>query len=185
MADEIDRVREVVPLEIVRYEPPGRALQPDAGATPPHQVGGRRRRPMHADRFTIKSREAIAAAQARGREAQSAGEHQPPAGRPARAGGRLVVPVLGARTPTRRRCAGGPDAVDMLPTVTGDARRARFDAEFAEALGRADEEADKLGDQYIPTEDLLLALADDRNTEVGAARDALPDAVKACAARTP
>src|SRR5204863_5289967 len=36
----------------------------------------------------------------------------------------------------------------------------------------------KLGDDYIPSEDILLALADDRNTEVGATRDQVLDAIK-------
>jgi len=136
---------------------------------------------MSVDRFTVKSREAIEAAITLARERRNpqvntnhlliAMLEQHDA---------LVVPVLehlGVDVDRVRRAA--VDAVDMLPTVTGDESEPAFDAELAAALRRAASEADKLGDQYIPTEDLLLALADDRNTEVGATREQILEAIEA------
>src|SRR5205085_6714695 len=70
------------------------------------------------------------------------------------------------------------DALDLLPTVTGEAAAPDFDAEFIATLKRAESEAKKLGDQYIPSEDLLLALADDRYTHDFATRDQVLEAVK-------
>src|SRR5436190_11676752 len=136
---------------------------------------------MQADRFTIKSQEAIAAAQqlaATRRNPQVNSNHlllalleQPDA---------LVVPILNhlkVDVDGVRRHAN--EAVEMLPTVTGSAAEPEYDSELITVLKRAESEAKKLGDQYIPSEDLLLALADDRNTEVGATRDQIIEAIKA------
>jgi ATP-dependent Clp protease ATP-binding subunit ClpB len=136
---------------------------------------------MQAERFTIKSQEAIAAAAelaASRRNPQVNTNHlllalleQQDA---------LVLPVLqhlGVDVDKVRR--GANDALDLLPTVTGEAAAPDYDAEFIATLHRAEAEAKKLGDQYIPSEDLLLALADDRNTEVGATRDQVLEAIKA------
>jgi ATP-dependent Clp protease ATP-binding subunit ClpB len=136
---------------------------------------------MNADRFTIKSQEAIQAAQqlaAAGRNPQVNSNHlllalleQEDA---------LVLPILRhlkVDVDGVRRHAN--EAVEMLPTVSGDAAaEPAYDTEFISVLKRAESEAKKLGDQYIPSEDLLLALADDRNTEVGATRDQILEAIK-------
>src|SRR3954466_5116468 len=137
---------------------------------------------MNADRFTIKSQEAIQAATqlaAARRNPQVNSNHlllalleQDDA---------LVLPILRhlkVDVDGVRRHAN--EAVEMLPTVSGDAAaEPAYDTEFISVLKRAESEAKKLGDQYIPSEDLLLALADDRNTEVGATRDQIIDAIKA------
>ena len=136
---------------------------------------------MSVDRFTIKSREAIEAAIALARERRNPQvntNHLLVALLDQRDA--LVLPVLehlGVDVDKVRRAA--EDAVAMLPTVTGEDAEPGFDAELAAALRRAQAEADKLGDQYVPSEDLLLALADDRNTEVGATRDQIAEAIKA------
>jgi ATP-dependent Clp protease ATP-binding subunit ClpB len=135
---------------------------------------------MNVDRFTIKSQEAIQAAialAAQRRNPQVNSNHlllalleQQDA---------LVIPVLnrlGVDVDGVRRHAN--EAVEMLPTITGDAAQPEFDSELVSVLRRAESEAQKLGDQYIPSEDLLLALADDRNTEVGATRDQVLAAIK-------
>src|SRR5439155_11861926 len=136
---------------------------------------------MNADRFTIKSQEAIQAAiqLAAGRKNPQVNTNhlllalleQQDA---------LVVPVLqhlGVDIDKIRREA--LDALDMLPTLTGDAAASPdLDSELLATLRRAESEAKKLGDEYIPSEDLLLALADDRNTEVGATRDQILEAIK-------
>src|SRR4051795_2046213 len=135
---------------------------------------------MNADRFTIKSQEAIQAATqlaAARRNPQVNSNHlllalleQQDA---------LVLPILNhlkVDVAGVRRHAN--EAVDMLPTVSGDSAEPAYDSEFISVLKRAESEAKKLGDQYIPSEDLLIALADDRNTEVGATRDQIIDAIK-------
>src|SRR4051812_32088404 len=136
---------------------------------------------MNADRFTIKSQEAIQAATqlaAARRNPQVNSNHlllalleQQDA---------LVLPILNhlkVDIAGVRRHAN--EAVDMLPTVSGDGSgEPAYDSEFIAVLKRAESEAKKLGDQYIPSEDLLIALADDRNTEVGATRDQIIEAIK-------
>src|SRR3954451_18690641 len=135
---------------------------------------------MNPDRFTIKSQEAIAAARelaAQRRNPQVNSNHllavlleQQDA---------LVLPILNhLKVDLEKLQRSTNDALDMLPTVTGDATQPAYDAEFVSVLKRAESEAQKLGDQYIPSEDLLLALADDRNTEVGATRDQIIEAIK-------
>ncbi|HYZ30130.1 MAG TPA: Clp protease N-terminal domain-containing protein, partial [Thermoleophilaceae bacterium] len=137
---------------------------------------------MQADRFTVKSQEAIAAA------AQLAASRRNPQVNPnhlllalLEQQDALVLPILGHLKVdvdgVRRRAN---EAVEMLPTVTGpETAEPAYDSEFISVLRRAESEAKKLGDQYIPSEDLLLALADDRNTDVGATRDEILEAIKA------
>ena len=136
---------------------------------------------MQADRFTIKSQEALAAAQklaAAKRNTQVDPLH-------------LLVSLLeqegGIVVPVLRRANADPEAVrrraneglDALPTVTGQATQAPpLDARTIDTLNRADDEARGFGDEYVSTEHLLLALAGDPKIDVGAARDALADAVQ-------
>src|ERR687894_930571 len=136
---------------------------------------------MHPDRFTIKSQEALAAAQklaAAKRNTQVDPLH-------------LLVSLLeqegGIVVPVLRRANADPEAVrrraneqlDALPTVTGEATQApALDQRTIETLNRADEEARGFGDEYVSTEHLLLALASDPQVDVGAARDAIADAVQ-------
>src|SRR4051812_16586453 len=135
---------------------------------------------MNADKFTIKSQEAIQAASqlaAARRNPQVNSNHlllalleQQEA---------LVLPILQhlkVDVDGVRRHAN--EAVELLPTVTGDEVTPQPDPEFMAVLKRAESEAKKLGDQYIPSEDLLLALADDRNTELGATREQILEAIK-------
>ena len=136
---------------------------------------------MHADRFTIKAQEALAAAQklaAARRNSQVDPLH-------------LLVSLLeqegGIVVPVLRRAGADPEGVrrraneqlDALPTVTGDATHAPpLDQRTIKTLDRADEEARGFGDEYVSTEHLLLALAGDPQIDGGAARDVLADAVK-------
>jgi ATP-dependent Clp protease ATP-binding subunit ClpB len=136
---------------------------------------------MNPDRFTIKSQEAIAAARqlaAARRNPQVNSNHlllalleQQDA---------LVLPILKhlkVDVEAIRRHAN--EAVELLPTISGDTpAEAEYDSQFVAVLKRAESEAKKLGDQYIPSEDLLIALADERNTEVGATRDQIIEAIR-------
>src|SRR4051795_9792539 len=115
---------------------------------------------MQADRFTIKSQEALQAAIsiAAGRhhtEAQP--EHlllalleQPES---------VVGPVLrklGAQTDAIRRELNA--ALDKLPTITAGAKEPATSRELMDILRAAEREAGKLRDEYISTEHILLAL---------------------------
>jgi ATP-dependent Clp protease ATP-binding subunit ClpB len=117
---------------------------------------------MQPDRFTIKSQEAVAEAQ------RVASERGNPQVSPAhlllallRQREGLVVPVL--------RKAGRSvgeieertlEAIDALPKLSGDATPdVRPSSEFVRAIQAAEKEMAGLGDEYISTEHILLALA--------------------------
>src|SRR3712207_3754018 len=135
---------------------------------------------MQVDRFTVKSQEALAAAQ------RLAGARRNPQVAPQHLfaalleqDGGLVVPVLekvGADLTGVRRKVN--EALDGFPTVTGDATEApALSTALSDTLKRADEEARGFGDEYVSTEHLLLALAADPNVDAGASRDQLAGAV--------
>jgi ATP-dependent Clp protease ATP-binding subunit ClpB len=93
--------------------------------------------------------------------------------------GGIVVPVL-------KRVGVDPESVraraneqlDDFPVVTGDASAApEFGAAMAEVLKRADDEARGMGDEYVSTEHLLLALTGDPNIDLMASHDQIADAV--------
>jgi len=136
---------------------------------------------MQPDRFTVKSQEALAAAQrlasARG-NSQVAPHHLLLA--LLEQDGGIVVPVLrraNADPESVRRRAN--QALDALPTVTGDGQaEPALDAELLDLLSRADDEARGMGDEYVSTEHLLLALSGDPQTNVGASHDQLAEAVQ-------
>src|ERR671915_481185 len=136
---------------------------------------------MHTDRFTVKSQEALAAAQ------RLAGARRNPQVAPQH----LLVALLeqegGIVVPILRRANADPEAVrrranealDSLPTVSGDATAApALGRDLLELLRQADDEARGMGDEYVSTEHLLLALASDPKIDVGAARDQLAEAVQ-------
>src|ERR687894_1943137 len=136
---------------------------------------------MQADRFTVKSQEALTAAQ------RLAGARRNPEVAPPHLllalleqEGGIVVPVLrraGADPERVRRRAN--EAADLLPTVTGDGDATpALGAPLVDLLKRADDEARGLGDEYVSTEHLLLALAADTGVDTGASRDQLAEAVQ-------
>jgi ATP-dependent Clp protease ATP-binding subunit ClpB len=135
---------------------------------------------MQADRFTVKSQEALAAAQrlagAR-RNAEVAPQHLLVALLEQEGG--IVAPVLeraGASAETVRRSANA--ALDALPTVTGEpSATPAVGSELIEMLKGADDEARGMGDEYVSTEHLLLALAADPKVDVGATREQIVEAV--------
>jgi ATP-dependent Clp protease ATP-binding subunit ClpB len=135
---------------------------------------------MQLDRFTIKSQEALAAAQ---RVAGARGNPQlePPhllAALLEQPEG-IVVPVLRAASadPERVRRSAN-EALDTLPTARGEATQAPAPSQQTiQVLNKADEEARGFGDEYVSTEHVLLALAADPKTDVGASRDQLAEAM--------
>src|SRR3954462_13280366 len=136
---------------------------------------------MQADRFTIKSQEALAAAQ------RLAGARRNPEVAPVHLllalleqDGGIVVPVLrraGADPERVRRLAN--EAADQLPTVTGDAASSpALGTALIDLLKRGDDEAHGMGDEYVSAEHLLLALARDPQIDTGATHDQLATAVQ-------
>ena len=118
---------------------------------------------MQPDRFTIKSQEAVATTQ------RLASEHRNTEVAPAHLllalldqDDGLVVPVLqklGADVPSIRQRTLA--AIDGLPRLSGDADPdLRPSQAFVRTLQRAEKEMAGLGDEYISTEHLLLALTD-------------------------
>jgi ATP-dependent Clp protease ATP-binding subunit ClpB len=136
---------------------------------------------MQADRFTVKSQEALAAAQrlAGARRNPEVVPHHLLAALLEQEGG-IVVPVLrraNADPERTRRLAN--EALDELPTVSGETSTAPpLGKGTIELLNRADEEARGMGDEYVSTEHILLALASDPQIDAGAARDQLFEAVQ-------
>jgi ATP-dependent Clp protease ATP-binding subunit ClpB len=127
---------------------------------------------MQADRFTVKSQEAVAAAQqlaANRRNPEVAPPHllvallEQPEG--------LVVPILqklGADTVAV--AARANEAVASLPKLGGESEEPRFSSALAQTIRQAEKEMAAKGDEYISTDHLLLAL-----TESASLRDFLPD----------
>jgi ATP-dependent Clp protease ATP-binding subunit ClpB len=136
---------------------------------------------MQADRFTVKSQEALATAQrlAGARRNPEVVPHHLLAALLEQDGG-IVVPVLrraGADPERTRRRAN--EALDGLPTVSGDASATpALGSAAIDLLKRADDEARGMGDEYVSTEHLLLALAADPGIDAGASRDQLAGAVQ-------
>ncbi len=116
---------------------------------------------MQADRFTIKSQEALQAATAVA-AARNHTETQPE---------HLLVALLeqpeSVVGPVLRKLGARPEtiiaevntALDKLPTITAGANEPNTSRELMDVLRLAEREAGKLRDEYISTEHILLALA--------------------------
>src|SRR5215212_10648076 len=114
---------------------------------------------MQADRFTVKSQEALAAAQrlaATRRNPEVAPQHLLLA--LLEQDGGIVVPVLrraGADPERVRRRAN--ETLDAQPKVTGEASPSpALGQDLIRLLQAADEEARAFGDEFVSTEHLLL-----------------------------
>src|SRR3954465_4495704 len=125
---------------------------------------------MQADRFTIKSQEALQAAialAASRNHTETQPEHlllalleQPES---------VVLPVLrklGTQPDTIRRELNA--ALDKLPTITAGAKEPATSRELMDVLRSAEREAGKLRDEYISTEHILLALTGAQGGEAAA-----------------
>jgi ATP-dependent Clp protease ATP-binding subunit ClpB len=150
---------------------------------------------MQADRFTIKAQEALEAASRLAderRNPQTTPEHllavlleqgAPPDGAPG------ASPVVGLVTPVLRKLGVEPSSVrhqvgqalDALPTLSGEhsGEPAGGSSELVQILRGAEKEMRELGDEYVSTQHLLLAIAahpgkaGDALRGAGASRDAL------------
>ncbi len=127
---------------------------------------------MQPDRFTVKSQEAVAAAQALAAERKNA-EVTP---------AHLLVALLrqedGLVTPILRKLGADPNAivtravaaVEELPKLSETAE-VRPSSGFVRTLQSAEKEMASMGDEYISTEHVLLALTD----SASGVADLLPD----------
>jgi ATP-dependent Clp protease ATP-binding subunit ClpB len=129
---------------------------------------------MQTDRFTIKSQEAVAAAQqlaSEGSNPEVAAPHLLLA--LLEQDGGVVVPVL-QRLGVDAQDAGAKarDAIGKLPQLSGNSvPDVRPSSEFVWVLQQAEKESTGLGDEYISTEHILLALAEQKS----GVSDLLPD----------
>ena len=117
---------------------------------------------MQADRFTVKSQEAVQSAQ------RVANAHRNPQVTPEH----LLLAVLeqedGFAPAALRKLSAdvaaiterARNAVAALPTVSGDTTEIRPSQSFLDSLQRAEKEMAALGDEYITVGHLLLALAE-------------------------
>jgi ATP-dependent Clp protease ATP-binding subunit ClpB len=118
---------------------------------------------MQPDRFTIKSQEAVAAAQ------RLAAENRNPEVAPAH----LLLALLGQEdglaVPVLRKLGADPDtiaqrareAIASVPRLGGDEEpEVRPTQAFVRTLQRAEKESASMGDEYISVEHILLALTD-------------------------
>jgi ATP-dependent Clp protease ATP-binding subunit ClpB len=121
---------------------------------------------MQQDRFTIKSQEAVAAAQ------RLASEHSNPEVAPAHLLAALLEQEDGVVVPVLQRLGEDIDAirarvkeaVDALPRLSGNTvPDIRPSKEFVWVIQQAEKESTGLSDEYISTEHILLALADSKS----------------------
>src|ERR671929_1905297 len=141
---------------------------------------------MQADRFTIKSQEAISAAGSlaeRRRNPQITPEHllvvllEQEGGVVAPVLGKLGVNLAGVRSEANA-------ALETLPTVSAGGESAGPSSELVRVLRDAEGEMRDLKDEYVSTEHILLALAGhpskagDALRHHGATKDALLQAIK-------
>jgi ATP-dependent Clp protease ATP-binding subunit ClpB len=134
---------------------------------------------MQADRFTVKSQEAVAAAQELARTRRNP-EIAPP---------HLLVALLeqpdGLVVPILQKLGADPaaivaranEAVAALPKLSGEGEEPRMSSNLAAVLRKAETEMARLGDEYISTEHLLLALTGSPVAEVLPDRDSLEQAI--------
>jgi ATP-dependent Clp protease ATP-binding subunit ClpB len=116
---------------------------------------------MQPDRFTVKSQEAVAAAQ------QLATDRHNPEIAPAHLLIALLVQEDGLVAPILQKLDEDPaaigtkahEAIEALPTLSGGGEEPRMSAVLAQTLRQAEKEMAKLGDEYISTEHMLLALS--------------------------
>ena len=142
---------------------------------------------MNADRFTVKSQEALQAAlslAARNRNPQALPEHLLSALLEQEGG--IVTPVLrnaGVDDVAVRQANNG--AIGAMPTLAEGGEASQPASELIQALQRAEALMAEMNDEYVSTEHMLLALA----AQDGAAGDALraagatPDVLKEAIAK--
>jgi ATP-dependent Clp protease ATP-binding subunit ClpB len=134
---------------------------------------------MQADRFTVKSQEAVAAAQELARTRRNpeiAAAHLLVSLLEQEEG--LIVPILqklGADTAAI--AARANEAVAALPKLSGEGEEPRMSSNLAAVLRKAETEMGAMRDEYISTEHLLLGLTDSPVSAILPERDSLEEAI--------
>jgi ATP-dependent Clp protease ATP-binding subunit ClpB len=126
---------------------------------------------MQADRFTIKSQEAIAAA------GQLAERRRNPQVTPEHLLAVLLEQDAGVVVPVLQKLGAAPEAIraevtralDDLPTLAEGVEQPSAANELVQVLRAAESEARDLKDEYVSTEHLLLALAGHGSSRAGEA----------------
>src|SRR5919204_287973 len=140
---------------------------------------------MDANSFTYRAQEALAAAQRTAR----ASDHQRI--EPEHLLVALLSDTEGVVYPVVRRAGADPgalkaragEALDRIPKVYGPEQETVLSPQTGRLIERARKEAGAMGDQYVSTEHLLLALAEGSNaaakllTEAGVTREAILEAL--------
>jgi len=123
---------------------------------------------MRLDKFTVKAQEALQAAQSK------ADQHNHQAIEPEHLLGALLEQREGVVGPVLAKLGARPEAIQReldaalgkLPSVKG-ASGQYLGERTRQALERAQAEAERLKDEYVSTEHLLLALAQERDGAAG------------------
>jgi ATP-dependent Clp protease ATP-binding subunit ClpB len=121
------------------------------------------------DKFTIKAQEAIQQA------TDIASRHGNPELLPLHVLAALVEDREGIVVPVLSKLGANPDAItaqaleriDRLPKVSGEGMQPHLSATMQKTLDQAFKEADKFKDEYVSTEHILLALAQDKKSDAG------------------
>src|SRR5438270_265359 len=136
---------------------------------------------MRLDRFTEKAQEALQAAAQEARErGQQAIEPEHLLLALLRQDGGIARPLLEAAGAAPQALEPGlVSRVERLPRVSGADQQPYLGSELSRALDQAEKEAQKLKDEYVSTEHILLALAESPVLkEAGLTRAALLSALK-------
>ena len=121
------------------------------------------------DKFTIKAQEAIQQA------TETASRHGNPELLPVHILAALVQDKEGIVVPVLAKTGANPatvesatlEAVERLPKVSGEGTQPHLSNTAQRILDQAFKEADKFKDEYVSTEHLLLAMAQDRKSDSG------------------
>src|SRR5205807_200494 len=135
---------------------------------------------MRLDRFTEKAQEALqAAAQEAKERGQQAIEPEHLLLALLRQDGGIARPLLDAAgAPAQEVEPALVSRVERLPRVSGGSEQPYLSSELGRALDQAEKEAQKLKDEYVSTEHILLALADSPVLKESVTRAALLNALK-------
>src|SRR5262252_1441066 len=121
------------------------------------------------DKFTVKSQEAIQQA------SELASQHGNPEILPVHLLAVLVKDAEGIVPPVLAKLGANPatleaqalERIDRLPKVSGSSAQPQLSNAMQKILDQAFKEADKFKDEYVSTEHLLLAMAQDKRSESG------------------
>ena len=129
---------------------------------------------MRIDKLAMTSREALQTAMSTAADAQAgAGEPIHPLSALLGAGERnisVIIERIGADPAQLARST--QDAIDRAPKVSGEGQQMGLSNELVRVIEKAEKKATKMGDSFVVTEHLLMALAEDKGDAGRVLRDA-------------